>query len=389
MLGLLLSRAGVDVVVLEKHPDFFRDFRGDTIHPSTLDVLGQLGLLEALLRLPHQELTTVSATFHGTQYQISDFSRLPTQSKFIALMPQWGFLNFLVRHANQYPTFHLRMNTEFTDLIEEGGRVVGVRARSPQGPIEVRCALVVGADGRHSRVRDRTGLAVHQSGVPIDVLWLRIPKNPMLPPQSLGYLDRDKFMVLIDRSDYFQCGYLIPKGGFPEIQERGLATFRASIAALAPATAQGVEQLRSWDEVSLLTVLIDRLDRWSRPGVLCIGDAAHAMSPVGGVGINLAIQDAVATANLLAEKLRSGRITAADLDLVQQRREYPARAIQRMQAFVHRHLLNAEVAAGRSVLVRCALILVHWIPALGRVPARFIGVGPRPERVEIAEWSPP
>ncbi|HEY4592570.1 MAG TPA: FAD-dependent oxidoreductase, partial [Thermoanaerobaculia bacterium] len=313
MLGFLLARAGVEVTVLEKHADFFRDFRGDTVHPSTLELMGELGLLDDFLKLPHQEIRRLKIAIDDQEYDGPDFSHLPTRCKFIALMPQWDFLNFLAEQGKRYPAFHLLMKAEVTDLIEEGGRVVGAQAKTDQGDLEIRADLVVGADGRHSTVRERAGMQVDDFGVPIDVLWFRLSKSAGEPSQALGRVRNGKILVTIDRGDYFQCGLIIPKGAFEEIQRQGLEAFRAGIVSAAPFLADAVHELDSWDKVKLLTVQINRLRRWYRPGLLCIGDAAHAMSPAGGVGINLAVQDAVATANLLADKLRRGAVTDDDL----------------------------------------------------------------------------
>ncbi len=300
MLGFLLARAGVDVLVLEKHADFLRDFRGDTIHPSTLQVMAELGLLDEFLKRPHQEVRELSADIGGERVTIADFSHLPTRCPFVAFMPQWDFLNFLAEQAKRYPTFHLKMQAEVTDLIFDGDRVAGLRAKTPQGELAVRADLVVGADGRHSTVRALAGLKVEDKGAPMDVLWLRLSKRKDDGAESLGRIDAGRLFVMLDRGDYWQCAFVIPKGGFDELRRRGLPAFRAAIAELKPSLADRVTELQSWDDVKLLTVTVDRLKRWYRPGLLCIGDAAHAMSPVGGVGINLAIQDAVAAANILS-----------------------------------------------------------------------------------------
>jgi 2-polyprenyl-6-methoxyphenol hydroxylase-like FAD-dependent oxidoreductase len=340
MLGFLLARAGVDVMVLEKHKDFFRDFRGDTIHPSTLELMHELGLLEEFLRQPHQQLQEITAYFGDQIVHIADFSGLPTHCKFIAFMPQWDFLNFLCSHAKKYPQFQLRMETEVTDLLVENERIVGVRAATPGGPLNIRAELVVGTDGRSSTVRARAGLDVVDLGAPIDVLWFRLSKLPSDPPQAFGFVGAQQFMVLINRGEYWQSAYVIRKGSFEEKRARGLEAFREEIARCAPFLGQRVSEIKEWGDVKLLSVKVDHLRKWHRDGLLCIGDTAHAMSPVGGVGINLAIQDAVATANLLAEKLRAGPIQEADLRLVQMRREKPARLTQKVQVFMHKHLLE-------------------------------------------------
>jgi 2-polyprenyl-6-methoxyphenol hydroxylase-like FAD-dependent oxidoreductase len=382
MLGFLLARAGVEVVVLEKHADFFRDFRGDTIHPSTLELMHELGLLPEFLQLPHQEMGELRMTFDGEPVTMADFSHLPTKCKFIAFMPQWDFLKFLAERGKRYPTFQLRMETEATDLVRQGDRTVGLRARTPRGELRVTAELVVAADGRSSILRDRAGLQVEDFGVPIDALWLRLPRPPHIPKPSLGYAAHGRFMVLIDRGDYFQCGVVIPKGTFEAIQEEGIPAFRREIATLAPSMREAVGSLSDWDEVKLLTVKIDRLLRWHRPGLLCIGDAAHAMSPALGVGINLAIQDAVATANLLAAKLgTSERIDERLLHAVQARRETPARHVQAIQGFLHRRLFKPQ-PGNSGWAIKFVSTLFRRLPFLRRVPARIVGVGFRPEHIE-------
>ncbi|HEY0513003.1 MAG TPA: FAD-dependent oxidoreductase [Thermoanaerobaculia bacterium] len=384
MLGFLLARAGVEVMVLEKHADFFRDFRGDTVHPSTLELMAELGLLDEFLRLPHQEIHRLTLTIGDRDVPGPDFTHLPTRCKFIALMPQWDFLNFLAAHAKRYPGFHLRMNAEVTDLIQEGGRVVGVKAKTEQGELEVRADLVCGADGRHSTVRERAGLEVQDFGVPIDVLWYRIAKSADDPTPSLGRVRNGRILVTIDRGDYFQCGSIIPKGAFEEIQRQGLEAFRAGIASAAPFLADTVGELDSWDKVKLLTVQVNRLRDWHRPGLLCIGDAAHAMSPAGGVGINLAVQDAVATANLLALKLRQGTVAETDLRRVQQRREMPVRRIQAGQVFIHRRMFNQR---GQPFAFPWPMrkLIGLLAPLLRRVGARVVGLGFRPEHIRTPD----
>jgi 2-polyprenyl-6-methoxyphenol hydroxylase-like FAD-dependent oxidoreductase len=380
MLGFLLARAGVQVAVLEKHADFNRDFRGDTIHPSTLELIQELGLLEEFLQQPHQEVRELRGVINGHTVPIADFSRLPTRCKFIAFMPQWDFLNFLSNHAKRFPSFQLYMQTEVTDLLIEDGRVVGVRAKTSRGELEARADLVIGADGRHSTVRDRAGFEVRDFGVPIDVLWMRISKREDDPEQTLGFFQHGKLLVLLDRSDYWQCGVVIPKGDFEQIKGRGLPAFREEIVSIVAFLRERVAELDDWSKIKLLTVQINRLRDWRRDGLLCIGDAAHAMSPAGGVGINLAIQDAVATANLLAEKLRRGAVTLGDLGEVQRRREWPTRLIQRMQVFIHRRITGRPSPGKNSLpfLVR----LLRDFPTLRQLPARFIGIGPRPEHVQ-------
>ncbi len=384
MLGLLLARAGVEVVVLEKHADFFRDFRGDTIHPSTLDLMAELGCLEEFLSLPHQELHQIGATVNGVGVTMADFSHLPTRCKFIALMPQWDFLNFVSRRAARYPSFQLRMEAEATDLIAADDRVAGVIAKTPGGELQVRADLVVGADGRSSTVRAKAGLEVLESGVPIDVLWLRLPRLASDPLQSLGNFRNGRMMVMLDRGDYWQCAVIIPKGGYEQIRKAGLPAFQDYMLTIVPFLGERVRMLTTWDDVKLLTVQINRLREWARPGLLCIGDAAHAMSPAGGVGINLALQDAVATSNLLGEKLRTGAAGLEDLRAVQKRRELPTRLMQAIQVFIHRRISGGppgEIVDGLPLPMR----IVTRLPFLTRIPARVVGLGFRPEHVETAE----
>jgi 2-polyprenyl-6-methoxyphenol hydroxylase-like FAD-dependent oxidoreductase len=382
MLGFLLARAGVDVVVLEKHADFLRDFRGDTIHPSTLELMYELGLLEEFLKRPHQEVRELAGQVGEDVVKIADFTHLPTHCKFLALMPQWDFLNFIVEQGRRYPRFQVRMQAEAIDLIEQDGRIVGVSAKTPDGALEVRASLTVGADGRRSVVRERAGFEVMDLGAPMDVLWLRISRRPSDPGQSLGHVEAGRMLVMIDREDYWQCGFIIPKGGMDEIRKRGIEQFREDIATLQPFLRDRVSELRDWKDVSLLTVKVDRLQQWSRPGLLCIGDAAHAMSPVGGVGINLAIQDAVAAANILAAKLAAGSLREQDLHAVQRRREFPTRATQRLQTLLQNRVIRRVLASAQPLTVPWPLKLMQRWPFLRRIPARVIGMGFRPEHVQ-------
>ena len=371
MLGFLLARAGVRVIVLEKHADFLRDFRGDTIHPSTFELMHELGLLDQFLQIPHQELSRMKYIFDGHVVCMADFSRLPTKCKFMGFMPQWHFLNFLAAQAKQFPAFELRMESRVVDLLRDGDRIAGVRAKTPLGDLEVRADLVVGCDGRNSIVRQLAKLEIKEVGVPIDVVWMHISKRDRDPEQLFGFFARGKGLGLIDRGDYFQAAFVIPKGGIEKIKERGLSALHDDIVALAPFLKDRIAELDDWSKIKLLTVQINRLRKWCREGLLCIGDAAHAMSPAAGVGINLAIQDAVAAANVLAVKLKAGTVSVADLDEVQRRREWPTRLIQSMQASIHRH------AIARLMIVRA----LQWFPVLQSLTARFIGIGPRPEHV--------
>jgi 2-polyprenyl-6-methoxyphenol hydroxylase-like FAD-dependent oxidoreductase len=389
MLGYLLGRAGVDTVVLEKHGDFLRDFRGDTVHPSTLRILQQLGLLEAFLKIPHSELRALSIEIGKRSLKVADFGRLKAPGNFIALMPQWDFLDFLAGQGRRYPRLQILMSTEVKTLISQEGRIVGVHADAPDGPLEVRADLVVGCDGRSSTVRAASGLEVHDLGSPIDVLWFRISKKPTDPGEVLGHLEVDTMLVTIDRGDYWQCAYVIAKGGFAQVQSRGLESFRGSIVQGAPFLADRVGEIRSFEDIKLLSVSMDRLTTWSKPGLLCIGDAAHAMSPVGGVGINLAIQDAVAAANLLAAKLKDSSYTDDDLDAVRRRRLMPVKAIQTLQVAMHNRVLKPVISGQiRALSVPWPVKLLDAHPWLRRWPAQLLGVGLRPERVRSPIGSP-
>jgi 2-polyprenyl-6-methoxyphenol hydroxylase-like FAD-dependent oxidoreductase len=381
MLGYLLARAGVEVLVLEKHGDFLRDFRGDTIHPSTLEVMHELGLLDEFLKLPHQKVYELNAQVGEMRLTIADFRYLPTRCGFVAFMPQWDFLNFLAEKAGRYPGFKLLMEAEVTGLIEESGRVVGVRVKTANGEIEMRADLVVGADGRSSIVREKAGLPVKEFGAPMDVLWFRLKRTGEDPVATMGRFDSGRIFIALNRGDYWQCGYVIAKGQFDEMRRQPFETFRAAIVKLAPYVGDSVQELRGWDDVKLLTVRVDRLLDWFRPGLLCIGDSAHAMSPVGGVGINLAIQDAVAAANVLFKPLRQGQLTLDHLRRVQQRRELPTRVTQWLQVTVQRRIIARVLVETGPLKPPLAVRLLAKIPFLRRIPARIVGLGVRPEHV--------
>ncbi|HET9272689.1 MAG TPA: FAD-dependent oxidoreductase [Methyloceanibacter sp.] len=388
MLGFLLARAGVDVLVLEKHADFLRDFRGDTIHPSTLDVMHELGLLDKFLKLPHSKVREIGGIVGDEKVIFADFTHLPTHCGFIAFIPQWDFLDFLADQGKRYPGFHLRMQAEVDDLIWEGDRVVGLKAKLPDGTLEVRADLVVGADGRHSAVRRLAGLTVDDLGAPMDVLWMRFSKRPGDGTQTLGRIQAGRLFVMLDRGDYWQCAYVIPKGGFDRLRAQGIEAFRKDIVALTPALADRVSEIGSWDDVELLTVRVDRLKRWYCPGLLCIGDAAHAMSPVGGVGINLAIQDAVAAANILWEPLRKGPVQEEVLAQVQKRRQWPTEMTQAVQLFVQKRIISNVLSMTAQPRPPFFLTLLNRFPFLRRFPARLIGMGFRPELVHSPELEP-
>jgi len=382
MLGLLLARAGIPVVVLEKHADFLRDFRGDTIHPATIELIHELGLLGRFLALPHEKVRQLPVQIGGETITVADFGRLPTHAKFIAMMPQWDFLSFLAAEAARYPGFRLVMRAEVTELIEEGGRIAGVRAATPEGRLEVRAPLVVGADGRGSVVRERAGLHVDDLGAPMDVLWFRLSRRPGDPDQTMGRFDQGRIFVSIYRGEHWQFGYVVPKGGIEDTHRRGLPAFRAEIARLAPYAAGRVDELATWNDVKLLTVKVDRLREWCRPGLLCIGDAAHAMSPVGGIGINLAVQDAVAAANLLWRPLRDNQLTVEHLRRVQRRRQFPTRLTQWLQLVVQTRIISRVLRTATALRPPLVLRLFGRFPWLRRFPARLVGIGVRPEHVQ-------
>ncbi|WP_181957705.1 FAD-dependent oxidoreductase [Bradyrhizobium uaiense] len=380
MLGYLLGRAGVDVVVLEKHADFFRDFRGDTVHPSTLQVMDELGLIDAFRKLPHQDIQKLDGMFGGTSVRVADLSRLSVKYPFIAMMPQWDFLNFLRESGKRFTALKVLMSAEATDLIRRGDAVAGVRANTPDGPIDIEADLTIGCDGRHSIVRERAGLAVEEIGAPMDVLWFRVGRRPDETENLFARVDNGKMMVTFDRGDYWQCAYVIAKGQYEAVKARGLPALLDDVLRLAPILKPGIGDVRSFDDVKLLTVAINRLTRWTRPGLLCIGDAAHAMSPIGGVGVNLAVQDAVATANILAAKLAQGCPSEDELDAVRRRREFPVRLTQRMQVIAQNNIISAALKAGDQPMP-FALRLITAMPWLQGLTARLVAVGVRPEHV--------
>jgi 2-polyprenyl-6-methoxyphenol hydroxylase-like FAD-dependent oxidoreductase len=385
MLGVLLARAGVDTVVLEKHGDFLRDFRGDTVHPSTLQLIHELGWLDEFLRRPHQELTQLGAQIGDEHLDIVDFTHLPTACRFVALMPQWEFLDFLAERGRRYPTFHLMMASEATELVRDGERIAGLRVTAPTGPLEVRADLTVAADGRSSRLRQQAGLIVEDIGAPIDVLWLRLPRRPGDADQTLGYLRQGHMLVTLQRGDYWQCAFVIRKGGYDATRAAGLAAFRATIAQMVPFLADRVGELRSWDDIRLLTVKIDRLRDWQREGLLCIGDAAHAMSPIGGVGINLAVQDAVAAANALVEPLTERALTLPDLQSVQRRRTFATRATQRLQVLIQDRIISRALDDGPPASLPLFARLLRDHASLRRIPARLLGLGFTPEHIRTPD----
>jgi 2-polyprenyl-6-methoxyphenol hydroxylase-like FAD-dependent oxidoreductase len=388
MLGFLLARAGVHVVVLEKHADFFRDFRGDTVHPSTLELMAELGLIDEFLKLPHQQVETLSAQIGAEHVELVDFRHLPTRCKFLVLMPQWNFLNFLAEHGKRYATFDLRMQAEATDLIEEKGRVAGLIADTPDGLLTIRADLVVGCDGRHSTVREKSGFKSDDYGAPMDVLWFRLSHKSSDTPDTFGHIEAGKMMIMLDRGDYWQCAYVIPKGGIERMKSEGLEAFRKQVVEMSPFLSDRVGELKTWDDVKLLSVTVDRLKKWWRPGLLCIGDAAHAMSPIGGVGINMAVQDAVAAANRLAGPLRAGKVTDADLQAIEERRTLPMRFTQWLQLTIQQRVISRVLASQQRPKPPLFLKLFGVLPVLRRIPARLVGIGIRPEHVQTPEATP-
>jgi len=387
MLGFLLARAGVSTVVLEKHADFFRDFRGDTVHPSTLELMYELGLLDQFLKLPHQKVETLTGQVGAEHLEMVDFRHLPTHCKYIALMPQWDFLNFLAEQGRRYKTFDLHMQAEATDLIEEGGQVVGLRAKTPDGTLSIRADLVVGCDGRHSTIREKAGFKSEDYGAPMDVLWFRLPRKADDSTDTFGHIEAGRMMILLDRGDYWQCAYVIQKGGIDKIRTEGLEAFRRRVVDMSPFLADRIGTLQSFDDIKLLSVSVDRLRKWWRPGLLCIGDAAHAMSPIGGVGINMAVQDAVAAANRLAGPLARGAVTDADLQAVEDRRTLPMRFTQWLQLNIQKRIISRVLGMDSGQRPKPPLFfkLFNVFPALRRIPARLLGLGIRPEHIHTPD----
>jgi len=387
MLGLLLARAGVAVTVLEKHADFLRDFRGDTLHPSTLEVMHELGLDERLLALSHQKVRELSGEFGSFQAVVADFRYLPVHHPYVVLMPQWDFLDFLVDEASRYPAFSHRMDAEATGLVESDGKIVGLVAETPDGPLEIEADLVIDATGRNSTLRGKAGLKVDNLGAPIDVFWFRLSRQPGDTDQTGGRFDPGKLLVRIFRGDYWQCAYVIPKGQAAAVRDDGIDSFRRTIAPLLPFEAGRLAELASFDDVKLLSVSVDRLTKWFRTGFLCIGDSAHAMSPVGGVGINLAIQDAVAAANILVRPLRDGTLADRDLEALQKRRMFPTRMTQAAQVFIQNTVLAPALSSRAPMRPPLIVRLLARIPFLRRIPARLVGMGVRPEHVDARARS--
>ncbi len=385
MLGFLLARAGVDVVVLEKHADFFRDFRGDTVHPSTLELMYEVGLLDEFLKLPHQKIETLTGQIGDEHLQMIDFRHLPTRCKYIAMMPQWDFLNFLAEHARRYKTFDLHMNTEATELVEDGGRIVGLRANAPEGVLTIRADLVVGCDGRHSTVKEKAGLKSDDYGAPMDVLWFRMSRKDNDSADTFGHIEAGKMMIMLERGDYWQCAYVIPKGGIDRVKAEGLEAFRKRVLEMSPFLSDRIGELKSWDDIKLLSVSVDRLQKWWRPGLICIGDAAHAMSPIGGVGINMAVQDAVAAANQLAAPLRAGKVADGDLQAIQERRTLPVRFTQWLQLTIQKRIISRVLESQQRPKPPLFFKLFGVFPALRRIPAWLLGVGIRPEHVRTPD----
>jgi 2-polyprenyl-6-methoxyphenol hydroxylase-like FAD-dependent oxidoreductase len=385
MLGFLLARAGVKVAVLEKHADFFRDFRGDTIHPSTLELMFELGLLDQFLQLPHNKVDHMTALIGAERVAAVDLTHLPTRCKYIALMPQWDFLNFIAAQGKRYPAFDLHMNTEATDLITEGGRVVGLVTKGPDGEMSIRADLVVGCDGRHSTVREKAGLKSDDYGAPMDVLWFRLARKESDDSETFGHFEAGAMMIMLNRGDYWQCAYVIPKGGIDQVKAEGLDAFRKRVLFMSPFLGDRIDELKSFDDIKLLTVAVDRLRQWWRPGLICIGDAAHAMSPIGGVGVNMAIQDAVAAANRLAAPLKAGTVSDDDLRAIEARRTFPMRFTQGLQLMIQKRIISPTLASTQRPKPPLLFKLIGAVPLLQRIPGRLLAVGVRPEHIHTPD----
>ncbi|MBX9876948.1 MAG: FAD-dependent oxidoreductase [Candidatus Obscuribacterales bacterium] len=385
MLGLLLARAGLEVVVLEKHGDFLRDFRGDTVHPSTLELMYELGILNEFLALPHQKVSQLGGQIGTDFVTMADFSYLPTKCKYVAFMPQWDFLDFLADQGKKYLGFSVRMSTKATQLIEENGEITGIVAEGPDGEIRIKADLVVAADGRASILREQAKLPLQDLGAPMDVLWMRLSRLPSDPPQTLGRIQPGVMFVMLNRGDYWQCGYIIAKNALEKLQSEGLESFQKRVVKIVPFTADRVGELKSWDQIKLLTVQVNRLKKWYRKGLLFIGDAAHAMSPVGGVGINLAVQDAVAAANILYKPLSEGNCTEEDLKKVQDRRTFPTVATQDFQVAVQNNVVKPTLEGTTVLGAPWPVKLLNLIPPLRGIPAAVIGNGFRPEHIRSPE----
>jgi 2-polyprenyl-6-methoxyphenol hydroxylase-like FAD-dependent oxidoreductase len=385
MLGFLLARAGVRVVVLEKHADFLRDFRGDTVHPSTLELIYELGLLDEFLKLPHRTIDRLSLQVGNRRIRLIDLTHLPTQCKYVALMPQWDFLNFLADQGHRYKQFDLRMQAEVTDLIEAADRIVGVRVNTPDGELIVHADLVVGCDGRHSTVREKAGLQSDDYGAPMDVLWFRVTRRETDGADVFGHIAAGAMLVMLDRGDYWQCAYVIPKGGIDRVTADGIEAFRNRVVALSPFLADRVGELRSFDDVKLLSVMVNRLRQWWRPGLICIGDAAHAMSPIGGVGINIAVQDAVAAANRLAAPMKAGALTTGHLQAIQARRDFAARMTQKIQLTMQNRIIGPALQGTREPKPPLIFRLFDAFPRLRRIPGRLLALGIEPEHVQTPD----
>ncbi|WP_338633371.1 FAD-dependent oxidoreductase [Afipia carboxidovorans] len=387
MLGYLLGRAGIKTLVLEKHADFFRDFRGDTVHPSTLEVMDELGLLDDFLKVPHDEVRQLEAQVGTTSIRMADLTRIETRCPFIAFMPQWDFLNFIDTQGRRYPALEVRKNAEATDLLFDGDRVSGVVARTPQGDLRITADLTVACDGRHSRMREQAGMTVENIGAPMDVLWFKAGKAERAGGSVFARIQAGQMMVMLDRGDYWQCAYVIAKNGYEAVKAKGLDAFRGNIVRLAPILRESVGDVRSWDDVKLLSVRIDRLTQWARNGFLCIGDAAHAMSPVGGVGVNLAVQDAVAAANLLHDKFGASGPSLDDLNSVQARRSFPVKVTQAVQVMVQNRLIDRAISE-QDFSPPLMMRIIGRSPWLQRLIARGVGIGVRPEHVHSPERAP-